>query len=278
MNKKLILLLELISVSVLAQPGIDQDLNQLYQLSIESLNTSQGAKINLAENNGIFLRLGSTLENQDREYPFFLWPRDKVLSFIREDLEPFQEDIEVDLQGAFSINNLVDTFTRTLVATPDGIIKPYKILDDYSGIYTATAHDFVSYDNPGDDQNFNPSLGIIYHEYDVSLITDVLVAPIQLPHGAIVKRIDMYFIDNNGSGDIDMWFDWDKNLGPDPAGNVIFLGASSGSNPAIQNISITNLHHQVDNLLNKYFFWIRGDSFGWPGDDAGIVAATIFYQ
>lgn len=278
MKNILILLIILITKFALAQPGIEQDINQLYQLKIESLEPNQGAKINLAENTGVFLRLGSTLENQDWEYPFFLWSKEKALSFIREDLEPFQEDLQINIQGDLSVHNLVDTFTRTLVVDADGIIRAQKLNDDYSGIYTATGHDFVSYSNPGDDQNFNPALGIIFHEYDVSLITDVLVAPIQLPQGAIVKRIDIYFIDDNSSGDIDMWFDWKENLGSDPMGSYIFLGASSGADPDIQTISITNLHHQIDNLLNKYFFWIRGDSFGWPGDDAGIVAATIFYQ
>lgn len=278
MKNQLILFFMLTTQIVLSQSGIDQDQNEFYQLKIESLALHEGSKINLAENTGVFLRLGSTLENQDKDYPFILWSNEKDLTFIREDLDPFQEDIRLNIQGDLSLNNLKDTFSRTLLVTAEGIIKSQKILDDFTGIYTATAHDFISYDNPGDDQNYNPALGIIYHEYDVSLITDILVAPIQLPQGVTIKRIDLYFIDNNTSGDIDFWFDWEENLGSDPTGSYIFLGASSGAGPDIQSISINNLDHQIDNLLNHYFFWIRGDSFGWPGDDAGIVAATIYYQ
>lgn len=124
---------------------------------MESRQNNQGAKIHLVNlGSNTFLPLGSTREVLDILSPFISRDEESDLRFIAEDIESntYQNQMTLSQTGELKLDKLVGSFIRNLVVDSDGSFKAQDF-GGHAGVLPITAHDFISYDNPGDDHNFN---------------------------------------------------------------------------------------------------------------------------
>ena len=150
------------------------------------------------------MRLGSSHEDLDIFEPFIGRTQELPFGFLVEDQEinAYQEQMTLSSNGDVIIHNLVDTTDRNLVVLKDGTVQPLQFSGN-SGVDALTAHDFVSYDNPGDDHNFRASRNLIHRENQM-IGSEILVAPVQLPYGAIIREKNGYCMDDNMTDSIEV--------------------------------------------------------------------------
>ena len=265
-------------------PTLNLDPSFYWQLEILSKQMDEGSKIELSNfGERQYLRLGSTHENLDIFHPFIAWPEESVLQFHVEDPESssYQTRMTIDESGDIVVNSLEGNTTRNLVVKSDGTIRPQEA-NGVAGVYSLTAHDFVSEDNPGDDHNFAYGLGIVYHEGQASMgAQEMLVAPLHLPHGAVIKRVNVYYHDYSNSDTLQFIIRQVPHNDFTGAAVQTLLGKSfdSAPSPAPPNSVSANVNIPVDNLTYAYLLRVRAKSiFSWPGDRTGIRGATIVYE
>ena len=255
------------SVISFAQPAIELDANSFYQLMITSSSEDDGGKIYLQNLNLTpHLSMGSTNINFDvgpcisrtKEYP---------LVFLAE--ESVQMELKAD--GDLKIGNLAGLGDRPLFTTSDGTIKAGS--NDH--VVTISAYDFVSEGNPGDDQNFDSLQQMIIHE-NILIGTEILITPIQLPEGAIISRVIVFFRDNDLTKNVHFEIVERSHLSPGTP-TIRTIGTSSGADSSVRQIEgFPSVF--IDNTTRGYHLRAFNpvDLTDWPAD-AGIVAVNIFY-
>ena len=88
--------------------------------------------------------------------------------------------------------------------------------------------------------------------YNKAVTTEVFLAPVHLPHGAIVTQVVLYYVDN-GPADIRVYL-WATPLDNPPAETSIVDMTTSGASPDPRTLIITNFPNGnvIDNRSNAY--------------------------
>jgi hypothetical protein len=179
---------------------------------------------------------------------------------------------ELRIHSLSNINNK----TKNVVALSDGTLK----IEDhfgFGGFYSISPHEFVSFNNPGDDQNFNVDSSIIFHENNLEGF-ESLIAPAHLPQGAVIKQINLQYRDNVVGKSLDAVLLVRSHLDPLSGSSALPIGTTTdGAGVRVMSVT-TNL--PVDNLLNSYSIWVEesNDHTEWPGENVGISSVIIFYD
>ena len=269
---------------VLAQE-ISLDLWQDYSIHMQTDKHDKGASIHLStQSNEPFLRLHSYELAKDLEFPHISRSVEYPL-VIGTDDGNFQEQLRIEPDGDVVIQNLSSTTTRNIVADENGKLKLQTVGSGYSGIQTIHTFDFVAWSNPGDDHNWTGYTGgTMYHE-PIDVIgshTEILVAPIRLPHGATIRKIEAFYHDNNASANRDISFEIDSRpiLNNTPPPPDIVIGQSSGAMPGIRSIVNNSLNLSIDNANFLYHIHAFNphEYSNWGGESIGVRAVTIYYD
>lgn len=285
-RSNVLIILSLLAFLSKAQiPGGILDLNEYWQLSMESISNNDGSRIQLSnQGSSAFLRLGTSHDKLDLMHPFFSWPFEQSLIFSQEDEISlnYKEQMRITKNGDVRVDNLKGSITRNLVALPDGTIRPQDF-SGHAGILSLSAHDFVSFGNPGDDHNINNLGRIVHHESQLASVLEILVAPVQLPQGAIIREINVYYKDGNNSDTMEVYLAVFNHSSPlTPAKYEVGKSNDTGgiSNTWYSPSLISNnFNLKVDNAMYFYQIYAHGTStFNWPGDQVGISSANIIYD
>ena len=265
------------------------DANQFWQINVTSSANVEGAKINLHNfATRTFLRMGSFHENYfdmdpDQNIgPFIAKEDDRPLLFLIEDqhAQDPQEYMRITKEEELRINSLGNILNKTknVIATPDGTLK-VQDYSGYSGILALTPHDFVSYSNPGDDQNFNSNSDrlVIFHENQLEGVEE-LVAPIHLPQGSIIRQINIMFHDNSVGDTLTVELFIRPHLNPDLGSSVLPIGKTYDGTGI--NVLSNMFFYQINNEENFYYLIVGSleDRTDWPGENLGISSAIIYYD
>ena len=151
-------------------------------------------------------------------------------------------------------------------AVHDGDVGTAGVLPLEGRLYSIPPEAFVS--ESGNPVRTSWGSGGAYH---TEACFDAMVAPVNLPDGAIITRFTMYFVDNDKS-DLTMWLQSRSHVGT--AMSIISRVDSSGVSGDDHTVhSLSQIaSHEVNNESNNYAVRVAAD---WPGTPALRINAAL---
>jgi hypothetical protein len=101
-----------------------------------------------------------------------------------------------------------------------------------------------------------------------------LVAPVQLPQGAIVTQVRLYYNDSHAASNISAHlYKYQMNANYT---DILAQLQSTGS-PGFGSVTVSTIQNAtIDNTTSGYYLNVRGDPY-WYLDDLSVMGVTIWY-
>lgn len=147
--------------------------------------------------------------------------------------------------------------------------------------YSISPREFREYQvnhNPTSTATSFPYITGFYYLYGTggtigSSVIDLL-APVHLPHGAIIKDISVYLYDNDATYNIYGSYLYGVQLSNGSAIVSPSIGSPTTESTSVQEMTYTGLNHQVDNSANSYWLYVYLPN---AGSGLRIYGAKISY-
>ena len=266
--------------------SIDFDINKEYSINVQGPSDEVGGSLQLSNlSQHPFLRLQSINQSEDIEFPHIYRSAEFPLVF-GIDQGGFMEQMRLTVEGDLNISSLKSYNVRNLVVDSLGTIRAETAPGGFTGVVSISNYDFVSQENP-EDHNWN-SNGTYHESILLGTVKEHLVAPVELPHGVRVRKIEVFFTDKNSGTNQDIRFFWNSWL-VGSGGSLGEIARSSGSSPSVQSIVFfaplpvggTDTVWEIDNTNRHYEIEVRPHesiSPNWPGDNVAVNQVVIYYD
>lgn len=168
-------------------------------------------------------------------------------------------------------------------ASGSGDGQPFIIKDDLEVEGSISMGEKTSYAVVGPaafvPQNINSSTDVSTAMYVVTSNDssgDTFYAPLDLPHGSVLKSVDFYLADNSASAATVRVYRTDYTQGDDLTdfSNVVQVGSANSTTQSLntEKVTLSGLNQLVDNTAHYYTLHAE-----FPNEDFGLVKAVAEY-
>lgn len=179
-----------------------------------------------------------------------------------------QNNLEVD--GQIKSNSLVGNGTRNVMAQSDGALITTNQQVEY---YSLSGADFQPTEI---DITIDAVTDYGAGAYFINASSGIdMVAPVHLPHGSIVKKITIRYLDNDESNNIYFIFGYTNNTTGTEVPYFNILSSDTPGGPTVHSTGPISL--PIDNMTNAYHYRMNDSISGALNSNFKIFSVVFEY-
>ena len=179
-----------------------------------------------------------------------------------------QPAAKLDVNGDIRSSSLAGSGNRPVYVNADGYLFPQNPQAHYLSIPSAA---FKAREDVANYNSFDANGDCFFNTGS----TDIILAPVYLPHGATVSRVTLYYVDNSSSDLVCRLIYHANNFGSSIL--MAFLqtsGAATGYNAILDAVISDPV---IDNAGKLYSIQVSAINGNWTGSNLKVKGAMIEY-